>query len=283
MKIQPTTTQRRWAMHQRLAQSSSCPNVATINSGALTALERMRIWRSDLTRSPRDWSRAVAGTPSRAVGTQTGERDKAHRSTVGIRAPRRAVSDDPGVDPNAGKPPMSRLLSAGAKGAERMAQATGVDPGARRRGRGGDRPRAAQSRDRRAIERAIETMLRPRAIGDDIARIVKQVLESEAADQAWAEVLASRQAQMLVERIAGAPELRAAIAAQSAGLITDIGVRADQAHRGARRRHGAGGRGPRPRTRRSTRPGWPRGWSRRGSTSACCSSCTRWGPRSWPR
>jgi uncharacterized RDD family membrane protein YckC len=38
-------------------------------------------------------------------------------------------------------------------------------------------------------------------------------------------VLASRQVQMLVERIAGAPELRAAIAAQSAGLITDIGVR----------------------------------------------------------
>ena len=30
---------------------------------------------------------------------------------------------------------------------------------------------------------------------------------------------------MLVERVAGAPEIRAAIASQSAGLITDIGVR----------------------------------------------------------
>jgi uncharacterized RDD family membrane protein YckC len=41
----------------------------------------------------------------------------------------------------------------------------------------------------------------------------------------WAEVLASEQLQMLVERIAGAPEIRAAIAVQSAGLITDVGVR----------------------------------------------------------
>lgn len=121
---------------------------------------------------------------------------------------------------------MSRLLSAGVRGAERMAQATGVD-------------RALDD----AVEEAIVRALRNPAIGraieraiadhaataelsaDDITKIVKHVLESEAADQVWAEVLASRQVQMLVERIAGAPELRAAIAAQSAGLITDIGVR----------------------------------------------------------
>ena len=78
----------------------------------------------------------------------------------------------------------------------------------------------------RAIERAIADHAATAELsGDDIAKIVRQVLESEATDQVWAEVLASRQVQMLVERIAGAPELRAAIAAQSAGLITDIGVR----------------------------------------------------------
>jgi uncharacterized protein YllA (UPF0747 family) len=37
--------------------------------------------------------------------------------------------------------------------------------------------------------------------------------------------LASDQLQELVERIAGAPEIRAAIASQAAGLITDIGIR----------------------------------------------------------
>jgi uncharacterized RDD family membrane protein YckC len=121
---------------------------------------------------------------------------------------------------------MSRLLSASTKGAGRMAQATGVDRAL------DDAVEEAIVRALRnpAIGRAIERAIADNAAtveltGDDIARIVKQVLESEAADQVWAEVLASRQAQMLVERIAGAPELRAAIAAQSAGLVTDIGVK----------------------------------------------------------
>ena len=60
---------------------------------------------------------------------------------------------------------------------------------------------------------------------DEIAQLVKRLLGSDAAAQAWAGFLESEQAQMLVERIAGAPEIRAAIASQSAGLITDIGVR----------------------------------------------------------
>jgi uncharacterized RDD family membrane protein YckC len=121
---------------------------------------------------------------------------------------------------------MSRLLSAGARGAERVAQAAGVDRAL------DDAVEEAIVRALRnpAIGRAIERAIADHAAtaeltGDDIARIVKEVLESDATDQVWGEVLASRQVQMLVERIAGAPELRAAIAAQSAGLITDIGVR----------------------------------------------------------
>jgi uncharacterized RDD family membrane protein YckC len=78
----------------------------------------------------------------------------------------------------------------------------------------------------RAIERAMENHAATATFdGDELARVVRQALESEAAAQAWNEVLRSEQAQMLVERIAGAPEIRAAIAEQTGGLITDIGVR----------------------------------------------------------
>jgi uncharacterized RDD family membrane protein YckC len=130
------------------------------------------------------------------------------------------------VESGAGKPPMARLLGVGARGAERVAHATGVDQAL-------DQAveeaivRALRSPGvRRAVERAIETEissgeLSPAAIG----RLVRQALDSESAAQVWAEVLASDQAQMLVERIAEAPEVRAAIAAQSAGLITDLGIR----------------------------------------------------------
>ena len=107
-----------------------------------------------------------------------------------------------------------------------MAHATGVD-------------RALDEAVEEAIVRALSSPAVGRAIdramaghaeaaglsSEEMARIVKQVLESEAAEQAWDEVLESRQVQMLIERIAEAPEIRSAIAAQGAGLITDIGVK----------------------------------------------------------
>jgi uncharacterized RDD family membrane protein YckC len=78
----------------------------------------------------------------------------------------------------------------------------------------------------RAIERAVERRAPTVELNaEEIAHLVKRALDSEAGERIWAEVLASDEAQMLVERIAGAPEIRAAIAAQSAGLITDVGVR----------------------------------------------------------
>ena len=128
--------------------------------------------------------------------------------------------------PDPDQPPVSRLLKAGAKGAERVARATGVD-------------RALDEAVEEAIVRALNSEVIDRAIeravalraptvelnAEEIAQLVKRGLDSEAGGRIWAEVLASEQTQMLVERIAGAPEIRAAIAAQSAGLITDIGVR----------------------------------------------------------
>ena len=113
---------------------------------------------------------------------------------------------------SADKPPMTRLLTAGARGAERMAQATGVDRALN------DAVEEAIVRALRspavirAIERAIETHADTAQWGgDEIAQVVRRVLESDGAGQAWAEILASEQAQMLVERVAGAPEIRAAV------------------------------------------------------------------------
>ena len=130
------------------------------------------------------------------------------------------------VEEDGGKPPVARLLSVGAKGAGRMAHVTGVD-------RALDEAveeailRALQSPAiGRALERAMAS--HAEAVGlssSELADVVKRVLESEAAEQAWTQVLASDEIQMLVERIAGAPEIRAAITAQTTGLITDMGVR----------------------------------------------------------
>ena len=119
--------------------------------------------------------------------------------------------------PDPEQPPVARLLKVGAKGAERVARATGVD-------------RALDEAVEEAIVRALNSEVIDRAIeravalraptvelnAEEIAQLVKRGLDSEAGERIWAEVLASDQTQMLVERIAGAPEIRAAIAAQSA-------------------------------------------------------------------
>jgi uncharacterized RDD family membrane protein YckC len=128
--------------------------------------------------------------------------------------------------PDGTRPPGARVLAAGAKGAERVARATGVDRLLNE---------AAEEAIVRALEspaviRAIERVLESDALAaemdsDEARQIVKRALESETADAVWSEVLESQQVQMLIERIARAPELRAAIAAQGAGLITDVGVR----------------------------------------------------------
>jgi uncharacterized RDD family membrane protein YckC len=121
---------------------------------------------------------------------------------------------------------MTRLLGAGAKGAERMAHATGVDHALNQAVEEAIVRALRSPAVLRALERAIENQeIAAEATNEQIAHLVKRVLASDAAGQAWKEVLSSDQVQMLVERIAGAPEIRAAIASQGAGLLTDIGVR----------------------------------------------------------
>ena len=123
------------------------------------------------------------------------------------------------------KPPVTRVLSAGAKGAERVAHATGVDRVVNQAVEEAIVRALRSPAVIRAIERAIERDVTSDRSRDEIAQVVKRLLASDVADQAWKEVLESEQAQKLVERIAGAPEIRAAIASQGAGLMSDIGVR----------------------------------------------------------
>jgi uncharacterized RDD family membrane protein YckC len=126
--------------------------------------------------------------------------------------------------------PAARLVGLGARGAGRLAEATGVDVVAE------DAIEEAIVRALRspAVERALVRVIERNAVQDaiqraltseEVAEAVVTALDSQLADRVWEEILASAKAQMLVERIAEAPEVRAAIAEQGVGLITDVGRR----------------------------------------------------------
>jgi uncharacterized RDD family membrane protein YckC len=143
------------------------------------------------------------------------------------------MSTDGGRPPGAprSRSPAARMLGAGARGAERLAGATGVDRAIEDateeaivralRSPAVERAIVRVLVEENAIERAVEQAL----TSEQIAKAIMDALDSEVADQVWEEILASPKAQMLVERIAEAPEVRAAIAQQGVGLITDIGRR----------------------------------------------------------
>ncbi len=122
----------------------------------------------------------------------------------------------------------ARLLGAGARAGERVAAAAGLD-------------QAVETATEEAIVRALESPAVERAIvrvlesdaaqeafertlsSPAVERAAVKVLDSELVDVVWDRLLASDEAQKLVERIAAAPEVRAAIASQGAGLVSDIG------------------------------------------------------------
>jgi uncharacterized RDD family membrane protein YckC len=138
--------------------------------------------------------------------------------------------DRPAGEGPSGKPlPLSvRLLGAGVRGARSVAEATGVD-------------RAVQSAAEEAMVAAVESEAVERALvrvlqgplveetvqgaleSETLKRAMIEALDSEMVDEVWRRLLASDEAQRLVERIAEAPELRAAISAQSVGFVEDIG------------------------------------------------------------
>jgi uncharacterized RDD family membrane protein YckC len=126
------------------------------------------------------------------------------------------------------RPPLpARLLGGGARGARRVAQAAGVD-------------RAVEAATEEAIVRAVESPAVERALvrvlqgpaveeamrgaldSPAVERALVDALDSELVDTVWRQLLASDEAQKLVERIAEAPEVRAAIASQGVGFLDDI-------------------------------------------------------------
>jgi uncharacterized RDD family membrane protein YckC len=140
--------------------------------------------------------------------------------------PRSTAPSDPGQ--NGHLPLSARLLGVGVRGARTVSKATGID-------------RAVEVAAEEAIVAAVESEAVERALarvlqGPIVEEAVQGALESEAVkkalleamdselvDEVWRRLLASEEAQQLVERIAGAPEVRAAISAQGAGLLEDIG------------------------------------------------------------
>jgi uncharacterized RDD family membrane protein YckC len=111
-------------------------------------------------------------------------------------SPRSKAPDDQGE--NGHLPLSARLLGVGVKGARSVTKVTGID---------------------RAVEDAVQGALESKAV----KRALLEAMDSDLVDEVWRRLLASEEAQQLVERIAEAPEVRAAISAQGAGLLEDIG------------------------------------------------------------
>jgi uncharacterized RDD family membrane protein YckC len=128
-----------------------------------------------------------------------------------------------------GRPSIAgRLMSRGARNAQRVVDAAGLDE-------------AIEAAVEEAIVRALESEATERAIArvlngplveqavtealrsPEVEAAIIEVLDSETATRVWDHVLEGPHAQRLVERVAEAPEVRAAIAAQGIGLIGDLG------------------------------------------------------------
>lgn len=124
--------------------------------------------------------------------------------------------------------PLASLIGAGARSAERVASATGIDEAFERT----TEEAIVRALESPAVERAIVRVLESDAAQEALERTLSspaaeraavKVLDSELVENVWDRLLASDEAQKLVERIAEAPEVRAAIAAQGVGLIGDLG------------------------------------------------------------
>jgi uncharacterized RDD family membrane protein YckC len=134
-----------------------------------------------------------------------------------------------GAGPHRDEVPLSaRLLGVGVRGARGIGRATGID----RTMQLAAEEAIVGAIESEAVERAMARVLRGPVVeeavqgaleSDAVKRAILEALDSELVDEVWRRLLASEEAQQLVERIAGAPELRAAISAQGAGLLDDIG------------------------------------------------------------
>ncbi|MDX6610137.1 MAG: hypothetical protein QOF85_2062 [Solirubrobacterales bacterium] len=141
-----------------------------------------------------------------------------------------ADSVPPTGDGPSGRPlPLSvRLLGAGVRSARSVGKATGLD----RAVETAAEEAMVAAVESEAVERAIARVLKGPIVeeamnsaleSDAVKGALVEALDSELVDEVWRRLLASDEAQRLVERIAEAPEIRAAISAQSVGMIEDVG------------------------------------------------------------
>jgi uncharacterized RDD family membrane protein YckC len=138
-------------------------------------------------------------------------------------------STPPGDGPSGRPLPLSvRLLGAGVRSARSVTKAAGID----RAVETAAEEAMVAAVESEAVERALARVLRGPAVeeamnnalkSDAVKRALIEALDSELVDEVWRRLLASDEAQRLVERIAEAPEIRAAISAQSMGLLEDVG------------------------------------------------------------
>jgi uncharacterized RDD family membrane protein YckC len=133
-----------------------------------------------------------------------------------------------GPDPQAAQPLSVRLLEASLRGARSVGRATGID----RAVEAAAEEAMVAAVESEAVERALTRVLNGPLVeeavhgaleSEAVRRALVDALDSEMVDEVWRRMLASDEAQRLVERIAEAPEIRAAISAQSVGFIEDIG------------------------------------------------------------
>jgi uncharacterized RDD family membrane protein YckC len=133
-----------------------------------------------------------------------------------------------GASRNGRAPIPARLLGVGVRGARSVTKAAGID---RAVGVAAEDAIVAAV-ESKAVERAMVRVLEGPVIeeavegaleSEAVKRALLEAMDSELVDEVWRRLLASEEAQQLVERIAEAPEVRAAISAQGMGLIEDIG------------------------------------------------------------
>ncbi len=138
-------------------------------------------------------------------------------------------SADTGEAGQNGHLPLSaRLLGVGVGAARSVGKATGID----RAVEVAAEEAIVAAVESEAVERAMARVLRGPIVeeavqgaleSDAVKKALLEAMDSELVDEVWRRLLASEEAQQLVERIAEAPEVRAAISAQGAGLLEDIG------------------------------------------------------------
>jgi uncharacterized RDD family membrane protein YckC len=140
--------------------------------------------------------------------------------------PPSAEAGDP--EQNGHLPLSARLIGVGVRGARTVGKATGID----RVVEVAAEEAIVAAVESEAVERAMARVVRGPIVeeavqgaleSDAVKKALLEAMDSELVDEVWRRLLASEQAQQLVERIAEAPEVRAAISAQGAGLIEDIG------------------------------------------------------------